>query len=319
MGSKKAGTSIGPDGSLQDLAQATASAGNQTLPSLYMQEKLYLYNKEQEALLKAEEHHIVKTKDFNVYGRLREEQQKLKVLAKSSATSELNEKFITTECITDRRVKVSSMAPRYYMNAPSVENVRKQGQHQMILSAINKKQTFAELINQANSMVTGVLHDNLKRSLNVMPGKVVFGTIRPGTSNEITLTVKNEDSMAQRITIKPVSEKRMVVRQEDYGIIAPGMVKKIIVCIKVKEDEENLPIQIKDTITILSKHDVFKIPVTAEIVSDEAFTQMNEKTMEETGKPAQNSRVRERLNRAIAESRQSNRDKGPELLTKKDF
>ena len=89
----------------------------------------------------------MKTKDFNVYGRLREEQIKVKSLAKSKASSELNEKFITTECITDRRVKVSSMASRYYMNAPSVENVRKQGQHQMILSAINKKQTFAELIN----------------------------------------------------------------------------------------------------------------------------------------------------------------------------
>ena len=94
-----------------------------------MQEKMYLYNKEQEHLLKAEEHHIVKTKDFNVYGRLREEQFAVKSLAKSRVQTELNEKFITTECITDRRVKVSSMAPRYYMNAPSVENVRKQGQH----------------------------------------------------------------------------------------------------------------------------------------------------------------------------------------------
>jgi hypothetical protein len=37
----------------------------------------------------------------------------------------LNEKFITTECITDRRVKISSMANRMYMNAPSVEDVRK--------------------------------------------------------------------------------------------------------------------------------------------------------------------------------------------------
>ena len=111
----------------------------------------------------------MKTKDFNVYGRLRDDPPKVKSLAKSSATSELNEKFITTECITDRRVKISSMAPRYYINAPSVNDVRKQGQHQMILSAINKKQTFAELINQANSMVTGVLHDNLKRSLNIMP------------------------------------------------------------------------------------------------------------------------------------------------------
>jgi hypothetical protein len=43
------------------------------LPSLYMQEKMYIHEREQEALLKAEEHHIVKTKDFNVYGRLREE------------------------------------------------------------------------------------------------------------------------------------------------------------------------------------------------------------------------------------------------------
>lgn len=82
----------------------------------------------------------------------------------------------------------------------------------MILSAINKKQTFAELINQANSMVTGVLHDGLKRSLNVMPGKVAFGILRPGSVNEVTLTLKNEDSLAHRITIKPNTEKRIVVR-----------------------------------------------------------------------------------------------------------
>jgi len=127
MGSKKAGTSIGPgEASMEDGGNATVE-GDRTLPSLYMQEKMYLYNKEQEALLKAEEHHIVKTKDFNVYGRLREEQVNVKSLTKSKATSELNEKFITTECITDRRNKGSSMANRYYMNAPSVENVRKQG------------------------------------------------------------------------------------------------------------------------------------------------------------------------------------------------
>jgi hypothetical protein len=46
----------------------------------------------------------------------------------------------------------------------------------MILSAINKKQTFAELINQANSMVTSVLHDPLKRSLNILPESCNFGT-----------------------------------------------------------------------------------------------------------------------------------------------
>lgn len=72
MGSKKAGTSIGPGDASMEEGDPNMT-GNQTLPSLYMQEKMYLYNKEQETLLKAEEHHIVKTKDFNVYGRLRED------------------------------------------------------------------------------------------------------------------------------------------------------------------------------------------------------------------------------------------------------
>ena len=82
----------------------------------------------------------------------------------------------------------------------------------MILGAIDKKQTFGELINQANSMVTGVLHDSLKRSLQVMPGSVVFGHVRPGTLNEVTMTIKNDDVVAHRITIKPMSDKRIVVQ-----------------------------------------------------------------------------------------------------------
>ena len=56
-------------------------------------------------------------------------------------------RFITTESIADRRVKTSSMAPRAYINAPGVQDVRRQGQHQLIMTAITKKQTFNELIN----------------------------------------------------------------------------------------------------------------------------------------------------------------------------
>ena len=64
--------------------------------------------------MRSEEHHIVKTKEFNVYGRLREDRPMVKSIQKSKADAELNEKFITTECITDRRVKISSMANRHY-------------------------------------------------------------------------------------------------------------------------------------------------------------------------------------------------------------
>ena len=65
----------------------------------------------------------------------------------------------------------------------------------MILGALNKKQTFPELINQANAMVTSVLHDPLKRSLNILPSKLQFGMIKQGESQEYTLvlTLKNGD------------------------------------------------------------------------------------------------------------------------------
>lgn len=170
----------------------------------------------------------------------------------------------------------------------------------MILSAIDKKQTFGELINQANSMVTGVLHDSLKRSLQVMPGSVVFGHVRPGTINEVTMTVKNEDMVAHRITIKPMSDKRIVVKQEEYGIVAPGMIKQITVTIRLPEDATNC--SIKDTIQIVSKHDVFKVPVSALVVSEDEFAELNQKQMEQTGKSIQNSRVRERLLRKIQDA-----------------
>ena len=52
---------------------ATGMAQDANAPSLYHQEKSYLKQLEQEKILKAEEHHVIKTKDFNVYGKLRQD------------------------------------------------------------------------------------------------------------------------------------------------------------------------------------------------------------------------------------------------------
>ena len=52
---------------------------------------------------------------------------KVTAIKKSGIQPELNEKFITTESITDRRIKISSMANRAYAAAPSVEQARKLG------------------------------------------------------------------------------------------------------------------------------------------------------------------------------------------------
>jgi hypothetical protein len=60
-------------------------------------------------------------------------------------------------------------------------------------------------------MVTSVLHDPLKRSLNVMPSKCIFGSVKSGSIYEMIVTLKNEDSIPSRITIKPTIDKRIIV------------------------------------------------------------------------------------------------------------
>ena len=58
-------------------------------------------------------------------------------------------------------------------------------------------------------MVTSVLHDNMKRSVNVMPSFIKFGSVEQGQEVEMYLTVKNEDSLSQRIQIKAINDARI--------------------------------------------------------------------------------------------------------------
>ena len=108
----------------------------------------------------------------------------------------------------------------------------------MILNAINKKQTFNELIGEANAMVTSVLNDNLKWSINVLPSKADFGVVKAGQKYEITITVKNEDMLPSRINVKQLKDKWLRWRTEVGGPIAPGMMKKVILELNAWADEE---------------------------------------------------------------------------------
>ena len=103
-----------------------------------------------------------------------------------------------------------------------------------------------------------------------------------------------------------------MVQQLEYGIIAPGMLKKISVGIRCSDDDTG---SIKESIEIVSKHDIFKVPVTARILSDADFEAENQKQIEENGSGIQNSRVKEKLLRRVAEARESHSE-GPVVLTK---
>lgn len=169
----------------------------------------------------------------------------------------------------------------------------------MILSAINKKQTFAELINQANAMVTSVLHDPLKRSFNVMPSSLRFGALKLGQSYELYITLKNEDSVALRMNLKPLADPRVSAQQVEMGLVAPGMIRKVAVTINAREEGT-----VKDLLHIVTKSDVFKIPIEANILSPEEYErELNEQ--QALNKGLTNSRVREKLNQSIQKARQS--------------
>lgn len=261
------------------------------IPSMYLREKDYLRNKDEEHLLKAEEYHVSKTKEFSVYGQLRPLKLKVRSLAKSKVKSEMNEKFITTECITDKRVKISSMANRAYLNAPSVNQVRKQGQHQMILQAISKKQTFNELISQANAMVTSVLNDPMKRSVNILPSSATFGSIKEGSKYEVLITIKNEDMLPQRVVVRQAKDPRILVQQDQGGPIAPGMIKNVRVTIDTCNRSGSSVIS--DSFEIVTKTDIYKVVITATVLDEDHFDEVNAESLKIYNRTAMKSTVRE--------------------------
>ena len=171
----------------------------------------------------------------------------------------------------------------------------------MILSAISKKQTFAELINQANAMVTSVLHDPLKRSFNVMPSALKYGFLKVDTPYELIITLKNEDSVALRINLKQCADTRIKAEQVEMGLVAPGMIRKVSVTILSKE-----PAQIKDVLHIVTKSDIFKIPIEAIVLSAADYErEVQEQKALNSAKGITNSRVREKLNASIQKGRVS--------------
>jgi len=85
----------------------------------------------------------------------------------------------------------------------------------------------------------------------------------------MTISVKNEDSLCQRIHIKPSQDKRLVVKQETYGPIAPGMTRKLIVTLLASNKDKEILGKIKEEIHIVTKSDIFKLNVEAEILSSD--------------------------------------------------
>jgi len=144
-------------------------------------------------------------------------------------------------------------------------------------------------------MVTSVLNDPMKRSVNILPSEASFGSIREGAKFEVLITCKNEDMLPQRVIIRQSKDPRIRIVQENGGPIASGMIKNIRVVIDTSKPSENKVVS--DSFEIVTKTDVYRIPITATIHTEEQFDEINAESMKIHNKSAMKSSVRQLFSR----------------------
>lgn len=223
---------------------------------------------------KNREYHFRKNKVFDVYGKNRGSFPMVKSIYQTNPTTELNVKHIETESQTDRRVKISSMARRQYIQAPSTNQIRNEGHHQTLIKSMDKTYKHEDLLAQRNLMQTSSANDGLQKDLQILPECVNFTTVKAGTYYETKLLIKNEDAIIQRVRITQPSNENIKVYQKTQGPIASGMSREIIVRFTVTNQSEA---NIYDTFQVHSKYRIYTIPVMAVVEGIDTSGTLNSK------------------------------------------
>jgi len=137
-------------------------------PSFYKQEIDLKTQKLENELRASTIYHNMKNIEHKVDGSQRTAFPNVPYLKTTFPQAEFNEDFIYVEKMTDHRIKTSSVAKRLYFNAPSINEVRKKGQHNFLLDALEKKNTYDEMMERLNLMITSELCDPLNKMLKVI-------------------------------------------------------------------------------------------------------------------------------------------------------
>lgn len=188
-------------------------------PSVFTQAEIDDDVKQRVILEQALKYRETKRKDFDIYGKERQNIRKVPCLLKTNPKIELNQKYILTDASTENRVKISSMATRVYQHAPSISDMRNEGMHQTIIRTLDKKNTLDELMDRKHLMINNDLVDKLKKDLLVYPVAVRFGELRNNGQYEAKVIVKNEDILAQRIVLKQPENRNIKVIMRQMGSV----------------------------------------------------------------------------------------------------
>ncbi|CAD8207264.1 unnamed protein product [Paramecium octaurelia] len=249
-------------------------------PSVFTQAEIDDEVKQRKQLDESLRYRQVKKKDYDVYGKERKDLKLVPCLLKTNPKSELNQKYILTDASTDNRIKISSMATRVYQQAVPISQIRNEGMHQTIIRTLDKKNNLDDLIDKKNLMVTSDINDRLKKDLLIYPVNVQFGELKQGGQYEVKISVKNEDIMAQRIVLKQPLNTNIKGVMKQMGSISLGLVREVFVHINAERVG-----QFSDELQIMSKHSIYTIPITGNVLESSMFDKVNSEQIKLTNKP----------------------------------
>ncbi|CAG9328564.1 unnamed protein product [Blepharisma stoltei] len=257
-----------------------------TKPSCFAEvEKLQILKEEAEKE-EAQEYVLLKTNNFDVYGQPREIRPTVHSIRSTSPVRVPNEKFILTESATDRRIRTISQSGRPQIKAPTVQEMRREGTHTILYKALMKKQSYREMIDTQNMMITAFTADPLKRNLQVIPASVRFGVVKDGEVYEMQIVIKNEDNQLLRFTIRQPPKKNVKIVYKPTPI-APGMTTRLIV-----ELNANHPEKVEVEFEVATKAEIYKIPIFANVVNESEFDAINDESLKLHGRGALKPNVR---------------------------
>mmetsp|Transcript_6797 Transcript_6797/g.12276 ORF Transcript_6797/g.12276 Transcript_6797/m.12276 type:complete len:1696 (-) Transcript_6797:1566-6653(-) len=285
--------SLEPENPYQGTRTKTIRIRPVNKPSVFAEvEKLIVLRDKAEAMA-ADEYKHTKTKAFDVYGVPRRQKVTVQALRTSSPVKEINEQYIMSDSITDRRVRTSSMAKRLHVKAPSVMQIRKEGWHKTLEKSRLKHETPKQLFETQTMMVTANTADPLRTGLTIYPASARFGIIKQGSIYEIILTLKNEDVQTARFTLRQpkIKEELLVANAKVVytpSPIAPGMTVKLKV-----ELSAILPAKFETEFEIASKTEIFKVPIFANIMPESDYIRLDEESVRLQGRRIQKKIVKE--------------------------
>jgi hypothetical protein len=196
-----------------------SSKMKKSLPSIHKRTMEIMKERANKENKQSERWHEIKNYKFSVDGKSpRKENPKVpKYLQTTFPEAEFNENYIYVEKMTDKRLKTSSVANRLYFNAPSINMIRKSGQHNFLLEALEKKKTYEEMMERLNLMITSELCDPLNKMLKVEPTSLDFGYLKIGTKYEMSLKIRNDDNITNRVQLRKTYDNKCLAIELFFG------------------------------------------------------------------------------------------------------